>query len=56
MASLSNAQASVDATAATNVSRDKSATADEDDDADGEEYECYKVVEQVVRVRRSDNV
>ena len=47
MASLSNAQALVDATATANEAGDKSATAGEDNDADDKEYECYKVVEQV---------
>ena len=56
MASLSNAQASVDAMAAANVARDESATAGEDNDADDKEYECYEIVEQVVRVRWSDKV
>ena len=56
VASLSNAQTSVDATATADVARDESATAGEDNDADDKEYECYKVVEQVVRVRWSDKI
>ena len=53
MASLSNAQTSVDATATADVARDESATAGEDNDADDKEYE---IVEQVVRVWWSDKV
>ena len=45
MASLSHAQASVDATATANVARDEFATAGEDNNADDKEYECYEVVE-----------
>ena len=56
MVSLSNAQTSVDATATADVARDKFATAGEDNDADDKEYECYEIVEQVVRVRWSDKI
>ena len=56
MASLSNAQTSVDATATADVARDEPATAGEDNDADDKEYECYNVIEQVVRVGWSDKI
>ena len=56
MASLSNAQTSVDTTATANVPSDELATAGEDNNADDKEYECYDVVEQVVRVGWSDKI
>ena len=56
MSSLSNTQTSVDTTATANVSRDELATAGKDNDADDKEYECYDVVEQVVRVGWSDKI
>ena len=56
MTSLSNEQTSVDATATADVARDESATAGEDNYADDKKYECYEVVEQVVRVGWSDKI